>query len=347
MKPGIFTFLFFSSLFLSVFSEDYKSYISKLGLNLEEGTVITEDRYINTIWILTSKDPTNRNGKSIILQHGLIDGGFTFLILEQDCLPKKLCGEGYTVYIPYMRGTQFSRSHLDYDSGLNSHYWDFSFDQLAEFDLPANINYVKKRDGVDKVYFLGHSQGTLIFFLAYMNDPEFMEKNVAKYASLGTVPNVNNAPHFILKLVDKSKLLNLIPVKNLFTFPKELGQVLVPFCTSKAKILCNKILSLSFGGFHDTGRIDYERLGKNIFLYEPGGTSVQNVKHWIQIYKAKRAQKFDYKNVLENFKHYGQAHPPIYDLNKMRGFSIPTLMTISDADPFCNPQDTLDFIENI
>ena len=168
-----------------------------------------------------------------------------------------------------MRGTQFSRSHLDYDSGLNSHYWDFSFDQLAEFDLPANINFVKKRDGVDKVYFLGHSQGTLIFFLAYMNDPEFMEKNVAKYVSLGTVPNVNNAPHFILKLVDKSKILNLIPVKNLFTFPKELGQVLVPFCTSKAKILCNKILSLSFGGFHDTGRIDYERLGKNIFYMNP------------------------------------------------------------------------------
>ena len=269
MKPGIFTYLLISSLFLSVFSEDYKSYISKLGLNLEEGTVITEDRYINTIWILTSKDPNNRNGKSIILQHGLIDGGFTFLILEQDCLPKKLCEEGYTVYIPYMRGTQFSRSHLDYDSGLNSHYWDFSFDQLAEFDLPANINYVKKRDGVDKVYFLGHSQGTLIFFLAYMNDPEFMENNVAKYISLGTVPNVNNAPHFILKLVDKSKILNLIPVKNLFTFPKELGQVLVPFCTSKAKILCNKILSLSFGGFHDTGRIDYERLGKNIFYMNP------------------------------------------------------------------------------
>jgi len=122
MKPGFFTFLLVSSLLISVLSEDYKSYISKLGLNLEEGTVITEDRYINTIWILTSKDPNNRNGKSIILQHGLIDGGFTFLILEQDCLPKKLCEEGYTVYIPYMRETQFSRSHLDYDSGLNSHY---------------------------------------------------------------------------------------------------------------------------------------------------------------------------------------------------------------------------------
>ena len=31
----------------------------------------------------------------------------------------------------------------------------------------------------------------------------------------------------------------------------------------------------------------------------------------------------------------------------MNKYSIPSLMTISDADPFANPQDTLDFIDNI
>ena len=31
----------------------------------------------------------------------------------------------------------------------------------------------------------------------------------------------------------------------------------------------------------------------------------------------------------------------------MKGYSIPNLMTISDADPFANPQDTLDFVDNI
>ena len=56
----------------------------------------------------------------------------------------------------------------------------------------------------------------------------------------------------------------------MLTLPKEVGQVFVPFCTSKAKVLCNKILSLAFSGLHETGRIDYDRLGKNIFLYEPG-----------------------------------------------------------------------------
>ena len=346
MKPGFLSLLLLSSLFISVFNEDYKSYISNLGLDLEEETVTTEDRYVNTMWRLTSKDPNNRNGKSVIMQHGLLDGAFTFLILAEDSLPKKLCDEGYVVYLPYIRGTQFSRSHLDYDSGLTSKYWDFSFDHMAAYDVPANINFVKNRDGVEKVYYIGHSQGSLTFFLAYMNNPEFMEKNIAKFIALGTVPNVNNAPHFLIKLFDKSKILNLIPVKNFLTLPKEVGQVFVPLCTSKAKFLCNSILSLAFSGTHETGRIDYDRLGKNIFLYEPGGTSLQNMKHWIQIYKAKRAQKYDY-GLVENLKHYGQTTPPVYDLKKMKGYSIPSLMTISDADPFANPQDTLDFVDNI
>ena len=346
MKPGFLSLLLLSSLFISVFNEDYKSYISNLGLDLEEETVTTEDRYVNTMWRLTSKDPNNRNGKSVIMQHGLLDGAFTFLILAEDSLPKKLCDEGYVVYLPYIRGTQFSRSHLDYDSGLTSKYWDFSFDHMAAYDVPANINFVKNRDGVEKVYYIGHSQGTLTFFLAYMNNPEFMEKNIAKFIALGTVPNVNNAPHFLIKLFDKSKILNLIPVKNFLTLPKEVGQVFVPLCTSKAKFLCNSILSLAFSGTHETGRIDYDRVGKNIFLYEPGGTSLQNMKHWIQIYKAKRAQKYDY-GLVENLKHYGQTTPPVYDLKKMKGYSIPSLMTISDADPFANPQDTLDFVDNI
>ena len=347
MGNKILILLLFASILLFIKSEDYKSFISKLGLNLEEIEVITEDRYIITVWALTSKDPLNRNGKSAILQHGLLDGGFTWLILEQDSLAKKLCDEGFRVYLPYIRGSQFSRSHLDMDSTLNSDYWDFSFDEMAKYDLPAIINHIRQRDNVQKVHYIGHSQGTLIFFLAYMNNPEFLENSVEKFIALGTVPNVNNAPHFLIKLFEKSNILDLIPVKNFLSLPKEAGQIFVPFCTSKAKVLCNTILSVAFGGLEDTRRIDYERLGKNIFLYEPGGTSLRNMKHWIQIYKAKRVQRYDYGSAVKNLIHYGHAKPPAYDLTKMRKYSIPSLMTTSDADPFANPQDTLEFVDLI
>ena len=346
MNKSSILLLLFSSLFLFAYNEDYKSFIANLDLNLEEEQVITEDRYVNTIWVLTSKDELNRNGESVILQHGLIDGGFTWLILGENSLAKKLCDEGYVVYLPYIRGTQFSRTHLDYDSSLNSKYWDFSFEQMAEYDLPAIINLVKKKDNVEKVNYIGHSQGTLIYFLAYMNNPEYIEKNVKKFVALGTVPNVNNAPHFLIKLFELSNILNLIPVKNFLTFPKEIGKVLVPFCTSKAKILCNTILSIAFSGLKETGRVDYEKYGKNIFMNEPGGTSLQNMKHWIQIYNAKKVQKYDYGEI-ENLIRYKSIHPPAYDLNRMKKYSVPSLMTISDSDPFCDPQDTLDFIDII
>jgi len=347
MRDKIVIFFLLAYLLSYINTEDYKSFISSLDLDLEEVTVVTKDRYVNTIWILTSRDSSNRNGRSIILQHGLIDQAWSFVILGKDSLAKKLCEEGYRVYLPYNRGTQFSRSHLDYESTPNSDYWNFSFDHLAEYDLPSVINYIKERDQVEQVYFIGHSQGNLIYFLAYMNDPQFIEKNVKKFVALGTVPNVNHAPHFLIKLFQKSKILNLIPVKNFMSFPKNIGQVFVPFCTSKAQPLCVSILSYCFGGLHETGRIDYDRLAKTIFLHEPGGTSLQNMKHWIQIYTAKRVQKYDYGSKSENKKHYGVEYPPVYDLTKFNGYSIPSLMTTSDADPFSNPQDTLEFIENI
>jgi len=135
MRNNAIIFLLLSYLLSSINSDDYKSFISSLNLDLEEITVVTKERYANTIWALTSNDPSNRNGRSIILQHGLIDAAWSFLILGKDLLPKKLCDEGYRVYLQYVRGTQFSRSYLDYDSSLNSDYWDISFDYLAEYDF--------------------------------------------------------------------------------------------------------------------------------------------------------------------------------------------------------------------
>ena len=327
--------------------ENYKSFISKLNLNLEEIQVVTEDRYVNTIWALTSKDESNRNGKSIVIQHGLLDTGFTWLILQEKSIAKLLCDEGYKVYLPHMRGSQFSTSHLDYGHGLNSYYWDFSFDEMAQYDLPAIINLIKKRDKVAKVDYMGHSQGTLIFFLSYMNNPQYMENSINKFIGVGVVPNVNNAQHLFLKLATVSKIANLIPVENFLTFPIELGQVLVPFCTGKAKKLCHDFLKICFGTIPDTGRVDYDRLGKNIFMHMPGGTSLQNMKHWLQAFENKQMAKYDYESIIENLAHYGSVFPPEYDLSKMRNYKIKSIITTSDSDPFCNPIDTLNFLKNI
>lgn len=51
--------------------------------------------------------------------------------------------------------------HTDIIDCKNSKkYWDFSFDEIAKYDVEANVNYVKRASGKDKVIYIGHSQGS-------------------------------------------------------------------------------------------------------------------------------------------------------------------------------------------
>ena len=71
------------------------------------------------------------------------------------------------------------------------------------------------------------------------------------------------------------------------------------------------------------------------------------MKHWLQLYKTKKVSKYDFGTSAKNWEHYGTFEPPEYNLKKMKNFKIKSIMTTSDADPFCNPQDTLEFVKNI
>jgi lysosomal acid lipase/cholesteryl ester hydrolase len=96
---------------------DYESIIKSYGYDFEEHTVTTEDGYINTIWKIPSKSKSyflqNNNKKAIVLQHGLLDDGWTWFALRENSLPFKLSDDGYDVYISHVRGTLFSTGHVD------------------------------------------------------------------------------------------------------------------------------------------------------------------------------------------------------------------------------------------
>jgi hypothetical protein len=41
-------------------------------------------------------------------------------------------------------------------------FLDYSFDEMAKYDLPASINYILSKTGQEQIYYVGHSQGTTI-----------------------------------------------------------------------------------------------------------------------------------------------------------------------------------------
>ena len=45
-----------------------------------------------------------------------------------------------------------------------------SWDEMANYDLPTMLNYVLHVTGHQKLFYVGHSQGTLIAFARFSHD---------------------------------------------------------------------------------------------------------------------------------------------------------------------------------
>lgn len=54
--------------------------------------------------------------------------------------------------------------------GLNS------FHEIGIYDVPSSIDYVLKKTGSKDLNFVGHSQGTSVFFVMVSERPEFNSK---------------------------------------------------------------------------------------------------------------------------------------------------------------------------
>ena len=109
--------------------------------------------YILTAWRIPGKISESMKEISkkppVILQHGLLDNSATWSInYFNNTLPYLLLEEGYDVWLTNNRGNFNSYEHTNpfnysvFD--MKSKYWNFSFDQMAKYDLPANIDYKRR-----------------------------------------------------------------------------------------------------------------------------------------------------------------------------------------------------------
>ncbi len=75
-------------------------------------------------------------------------------------------------------------------------------DETVFYDIPASINYIKNVTKAEKVHFIGHSQGTTLFCMLYMNDPAYVESSISTYISLASVPTISFIEFIGVKIID-------------------------------------------------------------------------------------------------------------------------------------------------
>jgi lysosomal acid lipase/cholesteryl ester hydrolase len=134
----------------------------------------TETHYVDTldgftlqlVRVLPSSSSSS-SGLPVVLQHGLLDAASTWVInLPDESLALILASKGYDVWMPNSRGNTYSPPK----------HWQFSFDDMAQYDLPATVHYITTHTNYSHVNYIGHSQGTTIAFAALAQDQQFADK---------------------------------------------------------------------------------------------------------------------------------------------------------------------------
>lgn len=127
----------------------FVEYCDYYNYPVESHSITTEDGYILTLYRIQRKYSTIQNGLPVVfMQHGLLDCSDGFIINEESRAPAfMLANRGYDVWLGNVRGNKYSRQHSKYDPDQNDEFWQFSFDEMAQYDLPAYFIHVANHTG--------------------------------------------------------------------------------------------------------------------------------------------------------------------------------------------------------
>ena len=95
---------------------------------------------------------------------------------------------GFDVWLGNIRGNKYSRKHLTMDPDINSKdFFNYSFVEMANFDITAMIDFIKVKTQYSKVAFIGHSMGTTIMFYLSVRQPEWVLQSISVFVALAPI----------------------------------------------------------------------------------------------------------------------------------------------------------------
>ncbi|XP_062989353.1 putative lysosomal acid lipase/cholesteryl ester hydrolase [Elgaria multicarinata webbii] len=316
----------------------YRGYPSK------EYEVLTEDGYylsLNRIPGGEGKSGVMSPRPAVLLIPGLIMESSPWVSnLPNNSLGFILADAGYDVWLGNVRGTTWSRRHQNL-SISQQEFWNFSFHEMGLYDLPAMIDFILKKTGQKQIYYVGHSQGATLGFIAFSMLPEVAAKTKLFFVfapaytfhnSIGPVIQLFFLPDMLLKIIFGTKEFRLLST--------HLRALLAKLCSYRPlQKLCAQGLFL-ISGF-DKNSLNVSRV--DVYMaHFPDFTSVKNALHFGQAAKTGEFKYFDYGR--RNKEIYNQTTPPFYKIEDM---TVPTAVWTGDHDWLSRPKDNAELVPRI
>lgn len=305
------------------------------GYPAESHTIVTDDGYILTVHRIPFPKRLSAKAiprKTVLLHHGLLGSSADWVITgPRKALAYILSEAGYDVWLANVRGNTYSRAHKTRNVDTFA-FWNFTFHEVSQHDLPAVIDYIMEKKGWDaKINYIGHSMGTTILFamlstktqynkilragfalapVAYMTDIKSPVRLLARYSD-----NIE----YLLKLLGSNEFLPQNAVLRwLSKHACEFNHWEEAICENTLFILCG----------HDEKQFN-KTLLPLILGHVPAGASTKTLIHYAQeIKNSGRFQLFDY-GPDGNYKEYGTVIPPEYPLHKI---TLPIALFSSEND---------------
>uniref|UniRef100_A0A8C5TWL7 Lipase n=1 Tax=Malurus cyaneus samueli TaxID=2593467 RepID=A0A8C5TWL7_9PASS len=278
--------------------------------------VMTEDGYFLTL----NRIPHGRRDRTrASVLHGFCqDGGDWVDNFPDNSLAFILADAGYDVWLGNNRGNSWSRRHqnLSVDS---VEFWDFSFHEMAMYDLPAMVGFILMQTEQEKLFYVGHAQGTL-GVRGGGEDLPHLAKKIKLFFALAPVSTLRYARGPVLRTYGSRELV-LVKRKD--------RDARVVKCSRRVPAERCAIELFLAGGF-DRENLNVSRL--DVYLsHFPDYTSVKNLLHWGQEPGEVQPGKWDW-----GCSSPSQRTPPFYKIEDMK---VPVALWSGDKDWVSPPEE--------
>jgi len=310
--------------------------VAEHGYPVERHEVVTDDGFILTAFRIPRGARASHGAAArppVLLQHGLLCSSFDWVNNGPDqSLGFILADAGFDVWLGNNRGNTWGLNHTTLPVGSDE-FWNFTWDEMALFDLPALVQRALNVTGAPSLSLVGHSEGTTQAFAGFSRIPA-LAASVGFFAALAPAVFVSHqsSPVFTaLSSLRTFELLRRLGGRRFLPSGSVLSRLAPGLCTL-APGACDEFIFLFCGRSRQT---NVTRLP--VYLsHTPAGTSVKNMVDWAQQVRSGTFSMFDYGTAEANVAKYGQPKAPAYDLSKM---TVKTALFTGGNDILADPKD--------